>query len=105
DMMGPNDDISNFAIEDDAYDELQTVINKTMKLKTKKDSISTEKVRIHSSCVRISDLVFGQFAHETLKSTVFLKELSKKTPYSFCSILCRGEQKIILDIHHVIYCV
>ncbi|CAF3360470.1 unnamed protein product [Rotaria socialis] len=43
DMMGPNDDISNFAIEDDAYDELQTVINKTMKLKTKKDSISTEK--------------------------------------------------------------
>ncbi|CAF2062360.1 unnamed protein product [Rotaria magnacalcarata] len=44
DMMGPNDDISSFTIEDDAYDELQTVINKTMKLKTKKDSISTEKV-------------------------------------------------------------
>ncbi|CAF0787426.1 unnamed protein product [Rotaria sp. Silwood1] len=43
DMVGPDNDLSNFAVEDDAYDELQTVINKTMKLKTKKDSISAEK--------------------------------------------------------------
>ncbi|CAF2325116.1 unnamed protein product [Rotaria sp. Silwood2] len=42
DMVG-SDDLSNFVIEDDAFDELQTVINKTMKLKTKKDSISAEK--------------------------------------------------------------
>ncbi len=44
DILGPNDDLSNVAFEDDAFDELQAVVNKTMKLKTKKDSVSNEKV-------------------------------------------------------------
>ncbi|CAF0844189.1 unnamed protein product [Rotaria sordida] len=43
DHLGPDNDLSYGPIEDDAFDELQTVINKTMKLKTKKDSISAEK--------------------------------------------------------------
>ncbi len=43
--MGPNDDLSNVPFQDDAFDELQTVVNKTMKLKTKKDNISAEKVK------------------------------------------------------------
>jgi len=43
DFLGPNDDLSHVAIEDDAFDELQAVVNKTMKLKTKKENISTEK--------------------------------------------------------------
>ena len=42
--MGPDADLSSFAIEDDAFDELQAVINKTMKLKAKKDTTSNEKV-------------------------------------------------------------
>jgi hypothetical protein len=42
--LGPNDDLSNVPIEDDAFDELQAVVNKTMKLKAKKDNISTQKV-------------------------------------------------------------
>ncbi len=52
--MGPDDDLSNIAIEDDAFDELQAVVNKTMKLKTKKDHISTEKVRPNFIIVQIS---------------------------------------------------
>jgi hypothetical protein len=44
DILGPNDDLSNVPIEDDAFDELQAVVNKTMKLKAKKDNISTQKV-------------------------------------------------------------
>lgn len=44
DLVGPDNDLSNFAIQDDAYDELQSVINKTMKLKSKKDVLSGEKV-------------------------------------------------------------
>jgi len=43
DLLGPNDDLSHVPIEDDAFDELQAVLNKTMKLKTKKESISAEK--------------------------------------------------------------
>ncbi|CAF0871111.1 unnamed protein product [Adineta steineri] len=43
DMLDADDDLSSFAVNDDAFDELQAVVNKTMKLKTKKDSISTEK--------------------------------------------------------------
>ncbi len=45
--MGPDDDLSGIAIEDDAFDELQAVVNKTMKLKRKKDNISAEKVRLN----------------------------------------------------------
>ena len=44
DLVGPDDDLSNIAITDDAFDELQAVVNKTMKLKTKKESSSAEKV-------------------------------------------------------------
>ena len=44
DFLGPVDDLSNVAIEDDAFDELQAVVNKTMKLKAKKDNNSAEKV-------------------------------------------------------------
>ncbi|UJR33324.1 hypothetical protein I4U23_020774 [Adineta vaga] len=43
DLVGPDDDLSSFTITDDAFDELQAVVNKTMKLKTKKDSNSAEK--------------------------------------------------------------
>ena len=50
DLLGPDDDLSNVAIQDDAFDELQAVVNKAMKLKTKKDTMSGEKVSI--------DLVF-----------------------------------------------
>jgi hypothetical protein len=42
--LGPSDDLSNVVIEDDAFDELQAIVNKTMKLKTKKDSLSAERV-------------------------------------------------------------
>ena len=45
DLVGPDDDFSNAPIEDDAFDELQAVVNKAMKLKTKKDIHSNEKVR------------------------------------------------------------
>jgi hypothetical protein len=48
DLVGPDDDLSNVAITDDAFDELQAVVNKTMKLKTKKDTNSAEKVRFMS---------------------------------------------------------
>jgi len=51
--VGPDDDLSNIAIEDDAFDELQAVVNKTMKLKTKKDHISTEKVSLNFIVVQI----------------------------------------------------
>jgi hypothetical protein len=44
DLLGPSDDLSNVAIEDEAFDELQAVVSKTMKLKTKKDNNSAEKV-------------------------------------------------------------
>jgi U4/U6.U5 tri-snRNP-associated protein 1 len=44
DLLGPDDDLSNVPIEDDAFDELQAVVNKTMKLKAKKDHISNERV-------------------------------------------------------------
>jgi hypothetical protein len=44
DILGPSDDLSNVVIEDDAFDELQAIVNKTMKLKTKKDSLSAERV-------------------------------------------------------------
>jgi hypothetical protein len=47
DILGPDDDLSGIAIEDDAFDELQAVVNKTMKLKRKKDNISAEKVRLN----------------------------------------------------------
>ena len=43
-FLGPSDDLTNVPFEDDAFDELQAVVNKTMKLKTKKDNISAEKV-------------------------------------------------------------
>jgi U4/U6.U5 tri-snRNP-associated protein 1 len=43
DILGPSDDLSNVVIEDDAFDELQAIVNKTMKLKTKKDSLSAER--------------------------------------------------------------
>lgn len=45
DLAGPDDDFSNVPIEDDAFDELQAVVNKAMKLKTKKNIHSNEKVR------------------------------------------------------------
>jgi hypothetical protein len=45
--LGPTDDLLNVAIEDEAFDELQAVVNKTMKLKTKKDVHSNEKVDIN----------------------------------------------------------
>lgn len=48
DIVGPDDDLSNFTVQDDAFDELQAVVNRTMKLKTKKDGNATEKVRISS---------------------------------------------------------
>jgi len=51
DISGRDDDLSNVPFEDDAFDELQAVLHKTMKLKTKKDSISTEKVRSISNLV------------------------------------------------------
>lgn len=47
DFLGPDDDLSNVVIHDDAFDELQAVVNKTMKLKTKKDTMSGEKVSIN----------------------------------------------------------
>ena len=45
DFVGGDEDLSSFTVEDDAFDELQAVVNKTMKLKTKKDTHSNEKVR------------------------------------------------------------
>lgn len=45
DDIVPDDDLSNVAFEDDAFDELQSVVNKAMKLKTKKEPLSNEKVR------------------------------------------------------------
>ncbi len=65
--MGPDDDLSNVAIEDDAFDELQAVVNKTMKLKTKKENISTEKVRINFIIISLQkknlDVSFKKFRH------------------------------------------
>ena len=45
DLAGGDEDLSSFTVEDDAFDELQAVVNKTMKLKSKKDTHSNEKVR------------------------------------------------------------
>jgi hypothetical protein len=65
--LGPDDDLSNVAIEDDAFDELQAVVNKTMKLKTKKENISTEKVRINFIIISLQkknlDVSFKKFRH------------------------------------------
>lgn len=43
---GPDEDLSNFTVQDDAFDELQAVVNRTMRLKTKKENNTTEKVGI-----------------------------------------------------------
>jgi len=65
--LGPDDDLSNVAIEDDAFDELQAVVNKTMKLKTKKENISTEKVRINFIIISLQkknlNVSFKKFRH------------------------------------------
>ena len=45
--LDPDDDLANVAIQDDAFDELQAVVNKTMKLKTKKETMFAEKVTIN----------------------------------------------------------
>ena len=45
DLVGPDDDLTNVAVEDDAFDELQAVVRKAMKLKTMKTTNSNEKVR------------------------------------------------------------
>ena len=45
DLVGPDDDLSKINVDDDAFDELQAVVNKTMRLKNKTAGTTTEKVR------------------------------------------------------------
>ncbi|CAF0860172.1 unnamed protein product, partial [Didymodactylos carnosus] len=50
DIIGPDDDdnLSDFALEDDAFKELQDVVNKTMKLKTKVTHVHTAEKALSS---------------------------------------------------------
>ena len=54
DLLGSYDDLSSVAIQDDAFDELQAVVSKTMKLKTKKDNVPSERVSFHFVITQIS---------------------------------------------------